>query len=71
MDKGYVTIKSASEILGVSVETLRNWDKTGKLKSKRNPNNGYRQYRISEIQKLVENKQLKPAKKPNRAKLTD
>lgn len=71
MDKGYVTIKSASEILGVSVETLRNWDKSGKLKSKRDPVNGYRQYCISEIQKLVESKQIKPAKKPNRAKLTD
>ncbi|HRZ30184.1 MAG TPA: helix-turn-helix domain-containing protein [Candidatus Paceibacterota bacterium] len=71
MEKGYVTIKSASEIIGVSIETLRNWDKTGKLKSKRNPNNGYRLYNISQIQKLVSDKKIKPAKKPNRAKLSD
>lgn len=71
MKKGYVTIKSASEIIGVSIETLRNWDKTGKLKSKRDPQNDYRLYNISQIQKLVSDQKIKPAKKPNRAKLAD
>lgn len=70
MEKGLVTIKSAAEILGVSVETLRNWDRRGKLVSKRNPKNGYRLYNISEIQKLLKNKQIKsPGVKM--AKLTD
>ena len=54
-----VTIKSASEIIGVSVETLRNWDKTGKLKSERDPQNRYRLYHITEIQKLLKDKVLK------------
>jgi len=71
MEKGYVTIKSASEIIGVSIETLRNWDKTGKLKSKRDKDNDYRLYSISEIQKLVSSQKIKSAKKPNRAKLSD
>lgn len=71
MEKGYVTIKSASEIIGVSIETLRNWDKTGKLNSRRDGKNGYRLYSISQIQKLVTEQKIKPAKKPNRAKLTD
>jgi len=71
MEKAYVTIKSASEIIGVSIETLRNWDKIGKLKSKRNPENGYRLYNISQIQKLVAEHKIKPVKKINRAKLTD
>jgi DNA-binding transcriptional MerR regulator len=71
MERGYVTIKSASEIIGVSIETLRNWDKSGKLISRRNPKNGYRLYNISQIQKLVSSHKIKPAKKPNRAKLAD
>ena len=71
MEKGYVTIKSASEIIGVSIETLRNWDKTGKLSSKRDGKNGYRLYSISQIQKLVTEHKIKPIKKVNRAKLTD
>lgn len=71
MEKGYVTIKSASEIIGVSIETLRNWDKIGKLKSKRSPENGYRLYNISQIQKLVAEHKIKSIRKTNRAKLTD
>jgi len=70
MEKGLVTIKSAAEILGVSVETLRNWDRCGKLVSKRNPKNGYRLYNISEIQKLLKNKQIK-SPRVKMAKLTD
>jgi DNA-binding transcriptional MerR regulator len=71
VEKGYVTIKSASEIIGVSIETLRNWDKSGKLSSKRDTKNGYRLYCISDIQRLVAEHKIKPAKKPNRAKLSD
>lgn len=51
-NQGVVTIKSAAEILRVSVETLRNWDKSGKLKAIRNKN-GYRGYRISELEKFA------------------
>ncbi len=70
MKKGMVTIKSAAEILGVSVETLRNWDKAGKLKSERDPQNRYRMYCITEIQKLLKDKVLKQ-KKEKRGKLID
>ena len=65
-----VTIKSASEIIGVSVETLRNWDKTGKLRSERDPQNRYRLYQITEIQKLLKDKVLKQ-KREKRGKLVD
>lgn len=58
MQKGVVTIKSASEILGISVETLRNWDKTNKLKAKRD-RNGYRIYKISELEKFAKASGLK------------
>ena len=48
--KRYLTIKEAAEILGVTPLTLRNWDKSGKLKAYRNPINNYRLYKIEDIE---------------------
>jgi len=62
MNGGLVTIRSAAEILRISVETLRNWDKTGKLKARRNKN-GYRVYNISELEKFAEKEGLKRPKR--------
>jgi len=70
MEKGFVTIKSAAEIIGVSVETLRNWDRSGKLSSKRDSKNGYRLYSITDIQNLAKEKKIKIPKR-NRVKLSD
>jgi len=50
----YITIKSASDILGVSKITLRNWDKSGKLKAHRHPFNNYRVYKLEDIDKVLE-----------------
>ena len=50
----YITIKNASIILGVSKITLRNWDKSGKLKAHRHPFNNYRVYKIEDIDKVLE-----------------
>lgn len=50
----YITIKSASTILGVSKITLRNWDKSGKLKAYRHPFNNYRMYKAEDIEKVIE-----------------
>ena len=36
----------------ISVETLRNWDQGGKLKAARDKN-GYRMYKISELEKFA------------------
>lgn len=58
-DKRLVTIKLAAEILGISVATLRNWDKRKKLRAYRNPKNGYRLYNISELEKFAEKQQLR------------
>lgn len=59
MTKGYVTIKRAAEILRVSVETLRNWDRKGDLPAKRDKSNAYRLYRISDLEKFAEDRGLK------------
>lgn len=50
----YITIKEASEILGMSKLTLRNWDKSGKLQAHRHPFNNYRVYKIEDIDKVLE-----------------
>lgn len=50
----YITIKEASTILGMSKITLRNWDKSGKLKAYRHPFNNYRIYKIEDIDKVLE-----------------
>lgn len=50
----YITIKDASTILGVSKITLRNWDKSGKLKAHRHPFNNYRVYKVEDIDKVLE-----------------
>lgn len=44
MNSGYLTINEAAELLGVSIDTLRRWDKNGKLKAFRRKEDGYRYY---------------------------
>ena len=51
---GFLTIGQAAELLGVSTWTLRNWDKSGKLKTLRHPKSGYRIYRHEDLRSLLE-----------------
>jgi DNA-binding transcriptional MerR regulator len=48
----YLSIAEAADLLGVSVSTLRNWDRQGKFKPRRHPFNGYRMYDRAEIVRL-------------------
>jgi excisionase family DNA binding protein len=50
----YLTVGEAASTLGVSRSTLRNWDKTGKLKAYRHPVNGYRLYSQAELESLLQ-----------------
>jgi MerR family transcriptional regulator, copper efflux regulator len=54
MKEVYFSIKEASEILGVTPLTLRNWDKSGKFKANRHPMNNYRVYKLSALEKIIE-----------------
>ncbi|MBQ9520850.1 MAG: MerR family transcriptional regulator [Acholeplasmatales bacterium] len=40
----YYSSKTVTQILGVTAQTLRNWDKEGKLKPAYVKSNGYRYY---------------------------
>ncbi len=53
MNKKYLTIKEAANLLGVTPLTLRNWEKKGKLIPYRNPLNKYRLYPIDQINFLI------------------
>jgi len=46
------SIIEASKILSVSTETLRRWDRNGKLKANRNPENNYRYYLPDQLEPL-------------------
>ncbi len=45
-----ITISEAAEILGVSIDTLRRWDKSGKLSPVKTSDAGYRLYNRSQIE---------------------
>ncbi len=49
----YYTIHQVSELLGVSAQTLRNWDKSGKLKPHHKSTNGYRYYAEDDLNMLL------------------
>lgn len=48
-DDVLMTVGDAAEYLGVSIQTLRRWDSSGKLKSFRGPSK-YRYYRIEDLE---------------------
>jgi excisionase family DNA binding protein len=52
LKKDFITIKEAAEILGVSRDTLRRWDRAGKLKTRRHPMNNFRIYDPAEVEAL-------------------
>jgi DNA (cytosine-5)-methyltransferase 1 len=50
--KEYLTLSEASELIGKSKETLRRWDREGKLLAVREPMSNYRVYRREEVENL-------------------
>lgn len=50
MAEKLITISEAAEILGISIDTLRRWDKNGKLSPVKTSEAGYRLYYRSQIE---------------------
>jgi len=59
----YLHTAAAAEYLGVAQNTIRKWAARGDIPMHRNPVNGYRLLKRSDLEKL-----LKKAAKPARAK---
>ena len=49
----YYSINEFSKILGVSAQTLRNWDKNGKLHPHHTSSNGYRYYSHVQLNQVM------------------
>jgi len=49
----YVKVAEAARILGVSQGTLRAWAEAGKIPMHRNPANGYRLFRQSDLESFL------------------
>ena len=49
----YYSINKFSKILGVSAQTLRNWDKKGKLHPQHTSSNGYRYYSHGQLNQVM------------------
>lgn len=47
-----LTVGEAAERLEVTPATLRNWDRSGKLKSHRHPVNKYRLYKAQDVEAM-------------------
>jgi len=50
-----LTIRQAAEVLNVHVETLRRWDKSGKLKAIRINKRGDRRYKPEDLETIIKN----------------
>ncbi|MFA6401914.1 MAG: DNA (cytosine-5-)-methyltransferase [Salinivirgaceae bacterium] len=50
--KEYITLSEASELIGKSKETLRRWDREGKLTAVREPMSNYRVYKKVQVETL-------------------
>lgn len=59
----YLTIKEAASLLGVSPQTLRNWEKRGELVPYRNPINKYRMYKLEQVEDFIENMRIERMRK--------
>ncbi len=49
----FLRISDAAEYLGVSPNTLRNWENAGKIVAHRHPVNGYRLFKQEELDDLL------------------
>jgi excisionase family DNA binding protein len=66
----YVLAAEAACILGVSVNTVRNWARDGKILHHRNPANGYRMFRRKDLEQFLA-EAAKPVVLRDRKRSTD
>lgn len=60
----YVTIAEAARLVGVAQNTLRAWANAGKVHVYRNPANGYRLFKRSELEAFLAQVEAGAAARP-------
>jgi DNA (cytosine-5)-methyltransferase 1 len=50
---GFLRVKEAAELLGVSPNTVRSWGSAGKITEYRHPINNYRLYKKADLERLL------------------
>ena len=63
--KDFLRISEAAEYLGVSPNTLRNWESAGKITARRHPVNDYRLFRREDLDAV-----LKEVERPRRLRVS-
>ena len=63
--RDFLRISEAAEYLGVSPNTLRNWENAGKIAAHRHPVNGYRLFKQEELDALL-NQLHEPREQPKK-----
>ena len=63
--KDFLRISEAAEYLGVSSNTLRNWENGRKIVAHRHPVNGYRLFRQQDLDALLKQVQQPNEKDPS------
>lgn len=56
--QGYLRVKEAAELLGVSPNTVRAWGAAGKIPEYRHPANRYRMYKQTELEQINQQVEL-------------
>jgi len=71
--RDYLRTSEAANFLGVSPGTVRNWDRQGKLRSRRLPHNGYRLFLRSDLEAFLREveRQGEPSDKTRRSSRRD
>lgn len=54
----YLKVRVAAQVLGVHPDTLRRWERTGKLPTYRHPINRYRLYLMTDLEQLLKEVRL-------------
>ena len=65
--QGYIRVKLAAELLGVSPGTVRTWGAEGKIPEYRHPVNNYRLYKREDLEKVLQALEKSVNKPPKRA----
>jgi len=64
--RDYLRISDAADYLGVSPNTLRNWERAGKIAAHRHPMNHYRLFRREDLDVLLRLAECPPRRQGSR-----